>query len=540
MSSQPEASAAAVALQGAEHSLTAELAPSYRFHHERLMIDGVPFDMGRYPFLIELYDEAHPHIVIRKAAQLGLTSWAVIMVIERMRSLYRRGVLYTFPTDDEVYDFSQARFERLIRENKMFEGLVETTDRVVLKKVREGRLYFRGMRSTSKLLSIPVDLIVFDEYSQMDPMQTQIAMERLSGSDFRHWIKLGHPTLPGYMIDEEWQNSDQRHWMIRCEFCGTHTCLELSFPDCLARSTDGEIYRACDKCRREIRVFDGEWVPAKRAGPDVPRGYWMSQLMSPTVPPSLIQAKFDDASVTGQGLQIFYNMTLGTPFANIDDSMTAKQVMDVCDPNRVAVSADPGPCFLGCDVGKEHLFVCIGRRPHGDALEVLHWSKIETFDELFDLGQRFHVQSGVIDMGAEARNVREFLQRARWAYGCHYTTSRQPYRWDFKRKTVNVNRTESLDASHQAIALGRASFPRASPFFEKVIVPQIINLVRVLNEDPRTGAKKPAWIVRGKKNDDFRHAWNYAVLASERCGAVRDRLQRGQARGGERRGWQAV
>lgn len=528
--------------RGLTQALLGQASPSYRFTTEGLRIDGVRFDLARYPYLAELYDEPHPHIVIKKAAQLGLTAWAVVMVIERMRTLYKRGVLYTFPTDDEVYDFSQSRFDRLLKDNPMYHGLVHSTDRVVLKKVNEAILYMRGMRSKTKLLSIPVDLAVFDEFDEMEPTHIPIALERLSGSDFQHWIKLGHPTLPEYMIDLEWQRSDQRHWMIRCEHCGAHTCLELSFPSCLVRGKDGTIYRACDKCRKEIHVLHGDWVPATTTGEDIPRGYWMSQLLSPTVPMKRLYEKYDDALATGKGLATFYNMSLGMPYADIDVALNHAQVMGLCDRNFVQAERHRGPSFLGVDVGRHKLYCAVGYRPYGEKLQISAWRELETFDELFDLSQKYNVSEAVIDMGAEARNVRDFLDRSSSAWGCHYTQSKDPEKWDSRKRTVAVNRTESLDASHHAMTTGLVTFPRATPFFEKEVAKQLVNLVRVVQEDPHTGNRRPIWIVRGIKNDHFRHALNYALIAASRTSLSADTLARRRRRGEHAApsGWMSV
>jgi hypothetical protein len=508
----------------------------YRLTQANVRIDGVPFNAARYPFLVELYDDPWPEIVVRKGSQLGLTSWAVLLVIDRMRTLYPRGVLYGFPTDDEVYDFAQSRFERILTDNPaMYEGVVQGTDRVVLKRIAEAYLYFRGMRQNpatptkrrSKLLSIPVDLIVFDEFNEMDPVAVATALQRVSGSEFQHVIKFGHPSIPQYGIDAEWEKSDQRHWMIQCSHCGKHTCLELTFPECINHDVDADRhYRACTSCGKEIAVIDGEWVPSF---PDREvRGYWPSQLLSPTVDPGVVLSEYDEVMASGRNIQTFWNFRLGQPWADIDEALDASTVLELCNADEPVSKRHEGPCAAGFDVGARKIYGAIGYRPTEDRLQVVAWPEVETFDEVFDLGKRYNIQAGVIDCMAETRTVREFCNRATWAWGCFYSEGQKHnYKWNGIARDVTVNRTESLDASHLSIIDKRVKFPRNTSHFEAKVVPQLVNLARTVLEDPVTGARKPRWVVRGSKHDHWRHAYNYLVLAADRLGlAARTRRER--------------
>jgi len=491
-------------------------------------IDGMPFDLGKLPFLYEMYDEIHPRIVLRKGAQLGATVWAILTVVERMKDLYQRGVLYAFPTDDEVFDFSQSRFDRILKDNPIYQELVTTTDRTTLKKVKDGMLYFRGMRSKSKLLSIPVDLIVYDEYDQMEPTMVDVSLKRIDGSDYGHTIKLGHPTIPGYMIDEDWLKSDMRHWMIRCGHCGAWTCLEDEFPDCIVG--DGfEAFRACKKCRREIYVVDGEWVAKE---PDVTqiRGYWISQLLSPTVTPGMLKADYEECLITGRNLDTFYNLRLGMPYADLDQAISLAQLRELCNPEVVASDKHQGPSALGADVGKKKIHCCTGYRPFGERFQITNWYLLDNFQQLKDVGTRHNVQVGVIDAMAETRQVRDFCKNTPWAWGSWYSRHQKDgYSWNHKTKQVTSLRTESLDASHYALIGNRLAFPRMSAFFEKEVAKQLANLARVIQEDERTGQQTAHWIVRGSKNDHYRHALSYFVMAAGRIGLSKDLIKKQRA-----------
>ena len=86
------------------------------------------------------------------------------------------------------------------------------------------------------LKSIPVDFLVFDEMDEASPAAVDMAMERMSHSEFREVLKLSNPTLPDYGIDKAFQETDQRFWHVKCLKCGEYTCLEEKFPEVPPRS----------------------------------------------------------------------------------------------------------------------------------------------------------------------------------------------------------------------------------------------------------------------------------------------------------------
>ena len=120
------------------------------------------------------------------------------------------------------------------------------------------------MASRIGLKSIPADFIIFDELDEAPQNAVDMAMERMSHSEFKKVFQLSNPTLPEYGIDKAFQETDQRYWLLKCEKCGEYTCLEDTFPDCLI-TLDERVIRACEKCKAELNPSIGQWV-AKRPG----------------------------------------------------------------------------------------------------------------------------------------------------------------------------------------------------------------------------------------------------------------------------------
>ena len=66
---------------------------------------------------MEPYRDDHPYMVEMKAAQLGLTTKAMLQAVYGCRYRGYKGVLYLFPGKSDVTDFSQGRISPLIDEN---------------------------------------------------------------------------------------------------------------------------------------------------------------------------------------------------------------------------------------------------------------------------------------------------------------------------------------------------------------------------------------------------------------------------------------
>ncbi|HUT76411.1 MAG TPA: phage terminase large subunit family protein [Polyangia bacterium] len=525
-----------------------QVSLAHRFARARVKIDGDVFDPLAVPYLIELYDNIHPNVVVMKGAQLGVTAWAILSVIERMRTgVYPRGVLYGFPSQEEVYDFAQARFDKILRDNAaFFAGAIRSTDRTELKQIGTAMLYFRGVRVAdksrrpSKLLSIPVDCLVLDEHDDMDPYAVEVVQSRLDSSKLRHQIVLGHPTLPRWGISAKYEDGDQRAWMVRCHACNADTVLEDEFPHCLGRRDQGEYFRCCVKCKREIYVHDGRWVP-RYPGRDV-WSYQISQLMSSRKPMGVIVAEYEKMGLSRSDEAIFWNLVMAKPFANQDDALDRAVLAELFQADKPEELAHIGPTFLGADVGKRTIHVTIGSLKAGERGHI-HWiGELKTFDELFDLGKKHHVQTGVIDAMAETRSVTDFCKRTHWAWGCQYVETANPlphYDWVSANRVVRVGRTQTIDSSHRAMTQHRLTFRRANAYSEEVFVPQMLNLVRVKQMNDKTGSERVAWhITSGKtKNDHFRHAVNYAWIASTSVGIAQTDPRGARPREGRPRSW---
>ena len=475
-------------------------------------MDGRPFGFEGHEYLRAIYDDASPHVVLSKAAQIGGTTWAILRSIHACMS--GLNVMYFFPTRTDVLEFSKSRVSPLLMDNPFLLRLMKDTDTAGLKRIGDAHLYLRGMQSQVGMKSVPADMIVFDELDEATPDAKALARERLAHSDYKRIIELSNPSLPEYGIDESYQLSDQRHWTLKCPACGVWTALEKEFPVKLGQEVriilprpDGTFYRACPKCGAELDLSSGEWVP------DYPgrliHGYRISQLFSSKVDPGEILNEYRTTKFPDR----FYNLKIGIPWADLERRLDVPTILALCGDAPMPETAK-GYCVMGVDTGKDlHAVILRGDDADWEKHHLVHAGVYQDFSELEALLTRFSVVRCVIDGLPETHATREFARRhgSRVSMNFFNENQRGAAKWDDEAQTVQINRTEALDASRAAVREKKLVLPRQCPIIEGFARHMAAN-AKILDEDEETGAKKYRYIRTGA--DHFSLAFTYAWMAA--------------------------
>jgi hypothetical protein len=467
--------------------------------------NGVKFSFSDHKYLLKPYMDKHPKQAHMKCTQVGITTLAFLRALHGCMALFPLGVIYFFPTDRDVSDFSKSRIKPLIANNQSIRDVMADTDEVGLKKVGRSFIYFRGMRSNIQMKSVPADMIVVDEKDEADPTACAMAEKRLSHSKYQWKLYLSNPTIPGYGIDLDFQESDQNYWQLKCQHCNTWNCLEETFPDCLIKTADGVIL-ACKSCGKGLDKQFGEWVAKYPDRKDI-RGYHYTQLFAPFVKPEDIYKEYQQAINRGR-LQTFYNLTLGIPYISAKEKLTKEGVLSLCDTQ---FPSDPfkldGPTFMGVDQGRDlHI---VFKKKHGD--KILTWIAFEKDFEQLDKYVK-KCSRCVIDALPETRKARELASRNQGKVFMNFyvETQKGEYKWDEEQYIVQENRTESLDASHSLFDLKKNILPARNEEIEEYAT-HCSNIAKKLEEDEETGSKRYVWVKLG--DDHYRHADNYAAIA---------------------------
>lgn len=503
-----------------------------------------PFDLETHRFLAAIYQDTHPHIVLCKASQMGLSEYSVSYAL--WTADQRDGtVLYIFPTNDHVSDFSTARLGPAIEVSPYLKEIIEgdqtatskrtsrsRTNRVTLRRVRNRFLYFRGARvkpdgQAPQLKSIDADVVILDEWDEMDPRAPVIAQKRLGHSSIGEIRSISTPTYPNFGIHSEFLKSDQHHFFFKCQTCNhwmTPTinnivtewdALHMPFS---WHGGPHSAHVACPKCSSEISRFEpqAEWV-AKYPSRST-RGYHIPKLISPRINALGIVRSLQ--TVKEVEMKEAYNQDLGLPYEPHGSKLTLSNIRN-CSDKYLHGEVLGEQTFMGIDVGRILHVVIRAKLPNGTTIQ--RFAGEVRWDDLIPLYHRFDVRSCVIDALPETTRARQFqadLPRGTvWiAYYSHQkigSKREKPEIWNWRDLVVSLDRTRTLDntfgAFHRSIALLPANIleiPRYSEHLTSVVRQSGQNAI---------GEAVTSYVSSG--DDHFAHAENYCFISMSSPGS---------------------
>jgi len=497
--------------------------------------------LSSHRYLVDIYNESAQRMVLLKAGQVGaseyLISYAMHACDERQAT-----ALYVFPTDRHVSDFSSARIGPAIEASPYLDGIVieggkgdkRGADRITLKRVRDRFIYLRGAKvdpegQAPQLKAVDADVLILDEWDEMDPRAPVIARKRLGHSRIAEERAASTPTYPGRGIHAEWLDSDQREWHVRCRGCRAWQPLsikqvvtewdDLERPVAWHGQGEGRAWIACGKCGRELdRLGPGAWVAGWPGREMI--GYHLTKLFSaPVELLDLVQA-LDTTDETKR--REAYNQDLGEPYTPRGGQLTM-EALDGCRRDYAHGPVGKEKTVMGVDVGKV-LHGAIRGPAHPETGErPQRWAgEIETFDSVGRLMRQYRVETLVIDALPETTKAREL--QAAWprerVWLAYYVSQKigtkreDPVQWDDDNGVVNLDRTRTIDATFGRILAGENTLPAYARDVRDYYA-HLTALVRVLEDGP--GGQKVARYVESGP-DHLAHAENYCTVASLAAG----------------------
>lgn len=465
-----------------------------------------PLEFKNHRYLIDPINDLHPDQVYRKSAQVGM-SVAKILKSLWLCDQFGVNIGYILPSQNIVKDFVTPKVDPLIVSNPAIEKTV-SRDSVALKQVGERFLYFKGAFSEREAISISLDILVLDELDRMPDMNiVNIYDSRLQASEYAWRWRLSNPSAVGFGVDALYTDSDQRHWLIKCSHCG-HTWFIDYKPDgrCHYVDRDRGIY-ACGHCKEEITDLDRQNGFWKALHPDKYRhGYWISQLMVPTISAKKIIEQHDESSP-----DFFHNFVLGKAYTPSDLIVNRDTILRATSPSSIAKK---GVC-MGVDNGVVKTFIL------GTIDGIFAHGQTESWEEIENLKLAYNAIM-VIDPNPYPTTPKMLVDKYPGeVFICYFKQDTKnlgiiTYGNGVNASVVYADRTKILDLVAQELVEAKLLF-RERPDQLEDIIKDWNNLYRTTIEKD-DGRQVSTWLKKDGKASDYPFAHVYYRIALSRLG----------------------
>ena len=489
------------------------------------------------PALAAIARDPSPLVVIQKSAQVGATELCVNQALWAADSGYagRGHVLFLMPTQNQMDDFAQARFDRALQDSPYLRARLQPepprrkgADSKRLKRIGPGYLFLRGADSRRQIASVDADLVVLDEFDQMAEGSFELAQKRLASSQAGRLIVASTPRFPEAGVNALYLQSDQRRYHLPCPAC--RLMQPLTWDDNVDCARARVVCRAC-AAAMDVRL-EGEWRAEAPGNTDI-RGYHLSRLYSPWA--NLAAMVRASAADTPAALQEFHNSDLGEVFAPPGGGLSL-ELLDRCRRDYGLDAYAGQPCDMGVDVGlklhvviREHVHETVHDRDgfyHRRSARLPRlWfaGTVASFDELDALMERFHVKKAVIDALPETRLAAAFARRHDQAWCAYYGAAPADHGARKRQagvRSVRLERTQAIDEMVERFRAGTTELPRdarrlggrvadgSGAYYRELLAPQ-----RTLEQDAQ-GNWVARWSEHGRA-DHFAHAEVYCRAADE-------------------------
>ena len=418
---------------------------------------------------------------------MGISNYAIDRALW-MASNNAINVIYTMPTASDVNDFSQTRFNPIIRGSSIKNVDV---DNVKVKKIGESFIYFKGTWDEKQAISVPSDFNIHDEIDRSKPDIAEMFSERLSASRLKWRLFLSTPTFENYGIDALWQETDQRKWFVKCLACSLEQVLTEKHIH-----AESDSYR-CENCGGALNNQNGAWRKTRAAGR---AGFHISQLMAGWITPAEILKKKSDYKFKAD----YYNFVLGECYAGGENKLTRLDMMTCAGDIPYKPDEAAG---IGIDWGDVSWLVV---RQNGN---IIFKTKIEGdtrthAKQAAEVIRRFENSKVIADFGygdTKNKDLIDWFPNRVWM--CIYAEGVMYPKFNDTDRKVNIDRTRSIEECVIDFKERRSKISKGD--YAEEFIQHHLNLVEKKTQD-RHGRVRITYDHIG--DDHFVHANNYASL----------------------------
>lgn len=482
-------------------------AAAFVLHNNLVNENGKSITFKRHRFLRDFYMDKSPLIVAKKCSQVGFSTAAIIRAIH-LANYRKANIIYLLPSKSIVKDFVIPKVDALISSNPVLKNMMGGVDNLGLKSVGQNTderfVYFRSSWDESSGIAISAHILVADELDRsnqkaINTYKTRLDAALLDRPDLGWDWRFSNPTIEGYGVDELYQKSDMKRWVIKCSHCNHHQT--LIWPESINMVTKTYI---CLRCKGDLTDDDranGQWVKTY-LGRSI-SGYHITQLMAPWIPASkIIKDSEGDQS-------IFYNFTLGLAYTSKDIVVSRDALTKCLYPTQNPMVNNA----MGVDNGiKKHYII-------GNKYGIFKMGVTEDWDEIEQLRNQYSAYM-VCDSNPYPTPVQRLCAKYPGKVFAHFyeddAKTNEIIRWgeDSRDEVVKSDRTKIIDGVVADINATDLLFNMSLTDLENAeYIRHWLNMYRVVEESAK-GIRRGVWRTIEGKPDHLAHAtvlWKVAM-----------------------------
>ena len=428
-----------------------EWADKYRILSQKASAEPGKWRTSRTPYLKEIMDCLSPYsgierVVFMKGAQIGGTEVGNNF-LGYIVHLSPGPVMRVMPTVDGAKRTSKTRIDPMFAAIPELKGVIsdrrskDASNTTLMKEFQGGVLVLTGANSAIGLRSMPVRYIFLDEIDaykgdvegEGDPVN--LAIKRTSTFNRRKIFMVSTPTIQNISrIEYEYEQSDQRHYMVPCPYCNKRQSLKWKQIHWENEDPQTTVY-ICEHCGGIIEEHHKTWMlengiwEKSNPGSKI-AGFHLSSLYSPVGWFSWADAvkQFLDAKNKDNLLKVWVNTVLGETWLEKGEAPEWQILFDKREdyPQEIVPS---GGLFLtaGADVQKDRIeceVVAWGRNReswsvgyfiiNGDTAREDVWNELTEFSRRYfehSSGVMLPISRFAIDSGFATQQVYNWVRK---------------------------------------------------------------------------------------------------------------------------------
>lgn len=428
-----------------------EWADKYRVLSQKASAEPGKWRTSRTPYLKEIMDCLSPYsgierVVFMKGAQIGGTEVGNNF-LGYIVHLSPGPVMLVMPTVDGAKRTSKTRIDPMFAAIPELKGVIsdrrskDASNTTLMKEFQGGVLVLTGANSAIGLRSMPVRYIFLDEIDaykgdvegEGDPVN--LAIKRTSTFNRRKIFMVSTPTIQSVSrIEYEYEQSDQRHYMVPCPYCNKRQSLKWKQIHWENEDPQTTVY-ICEHCGGIIEEHLKTWMLEngvwEKSNPNSKvAGFHLSSLYSPVGWFSWADAvkQFLDAKNKDNLLKVWVNTVLGETWLEKGEAPEWQILFDKREdyPQEIVPS---GGLFLtaGADVQRDRIeceVVAWGRNReswsvgyfiiNGDTAREDVWNELTEFSRRYfehSSGVMLPISRFAIDSGFATQQVYNWVRK---------------------------------------------------------------------------------------------------------------------------------